>query len=140
MLSDPSSSSKFSDLLHFILNSNKKSNKFQRILPQLSITETLNNSIKNGRSRIHSLKHEPTGFITQRIEFIQNTGDYCYKALNQQTLSLKHQRGRIDDSMEKSVGASPSVHSYQTTKEVQIPIYVRVNKIKEKLQPLKVPR
>ncbi|CAD8111978.1 unnamed protein product [Paramecium primaurelia] len=114
IISDPNSNQKTSNMLHFMFNSKKKSNKFKRVLPQLSITENLNNSIP--RSRIFSLNHEPTGFITSRIDLIQFTGDYCYKALNQQTLSLKNQRDRIPDTIEKSIEGCPSVHSYQTTK------------------------
>ncbi|CAK63708.1 unnamed protein product (macronuclear) [Paramecium tetraurelia] len=117
ILSDPCSSQNTSELLHFILNSSKQSNKFKRVLPRLSITETLNNSIP--RSRLMSLNHEPTGFITSRINQIQYTGDYCYKAQNNQTLLLKHQPERNADTMEKSIECSPSVRSQQTTKVIE---------------------
>ncbi|CAD8112365.1 unnamed protein product [Paramecium sonneborni] len=138
--------SKMSNLVNIILNSGKDSNKFKKILPRLSITESLNQSKMIPRSRILSLNNEANGFITSRIELTNNSGDFYYKALNHQTYSIRHQKERMKDSIEKSVEGSPSVHSYQTTKvietcqEVQIPLQVGVNQIKEKLEPIKVPR
>ena len=56
--------------LLYIFNSNKKSINFKKILPKLSITESINKSKIIARSRVNSFNPEPRGFITSRIELI----------------------------------------------------------------------